>query len=94
MDSAGINLEWHSKADILAALNDDIMRGSGADHLAPGRMVPWALNGCVFLPSLLKHGSPSLDLRERVVTSIAEVSTLDTQQLVDALAEALASWLL
>src|SRR5437870_13910028 len=60
MESTEVSLEWRSKEDIFSALNEDVARSGGSDYLASGRMIPWALNGCVFLPSLLTAGPPSL----------------------------------
>ena len=77
-----VNLYWDSKEDIRSALVEARSKG---DWDTPGRLVPWIFSGGVQLPRYLNGFGSALEIQSKRVSSLADLSAVDSGALLSAL---------
>jgi hypothetical protein len=86
------SLEWNSKDDIRAALQNEFT--SGGDWHDLGRLVPWCLKCCIFLPRFFTGQELKLPIADRELELGTSLQGIPPENLSPYLADELARWII
>lgn len=89
-----IPLYWTSKRDIEDDLEKDIIENNLDDWPNHERMIPWCINNCVLLPSIIKDGSPSIVINNTTFSKLSELKAINPTECMGDIVGEVYRWLL
>lgn len=90
MARPGTHLDWNSKEDIRLALEEASERPQWSSS---GRLLPWALNGCLRLPRLLSGTRGPINLGGADIESVDDLKRIsEPHAIVESLTDQIARW--
>jgi len=87
-------LDWTSKRDIEDDLSKDIISSESNIWLKHERMIPWCVNNCVLLPSIIKEGNPEISIKNIKYSSLAELREVNPSECLTDIVGEVYKWLL
>lgn len=89
-----IPLYWTSKRDIEDDLAKDIVDNEIDEWPNHERMIPWCINNCVLLPSIIKEGSPSIVINNVNFSKLSDLKDLNPSECMEDIVGEVYRWLL
>jgi predicted MPP superfamily phosphohydrolase len=90
-----VSIDWNSKDDIKQALSAEFHPGKrDTQWYSEGRLIPWCLTVCAFLPRFVVQQDLTLLVGSQLVNSDTKLETVDPILLSQSLADELAKWLI